>query len=133
MSTTYVADESIAPSVSNHMMTDLALFSTTSRPARAAFLFPNMKVAHCRDEVTDMAKFALSSVVDVIAAAVDISPHHIVVVIRHTDVVPEQAASILKAWRSNGVIEEVEYHDDAERKARKGVRVVEANRPGRAA
>ncbi|GAB4073191.1 AAA family ATPase [Ancylobacter sonchi] len=55
------------------------------------------------------------------------------VVIRHTDVVPEQAASILKAWRSNGVIEEVEYHDDAERKPRKGVRVVEANRPGRAA
>jgi len=55
------------------------------------------------------------------------------VVMRHVEVSPEQAASILKTWRRNGVIEETEYYDEAERKTRKGVRVVDANRPGRPA
>jgi hypothetical protein len=43
----------------------------------------------------------------------------------------ERATRILKAWLENEVIVESDYHDPFQNKAKKGLKVVDANRPGR--
>jgi hypothetical protein len=53
------------------------------------------------------------------------------VIIRHVEMEPERAGQILKTWKKNSVIAETEYHDPGERKAKKGIRVIDENRPGR--
>lgn len=55
----------------------------TARLRAGLFLFPTKQVAHRRDEDIDMAQYALSAVVDVIAAATGISRHHVIVLARH--------------------------------------------------
>ncbi|QYO75325.1 AAA family ATPase [Devosia salina] len=53
------------------------------------------------------------------------------VVIRHCEMEPARAAKVLKTWKDNGVIDEVTFYDEADRKDKKGIRVIEANRPGK--
>lgn len=53
------------------------------------------------------------------------------VVIRHCEMEFARASKVLKTWKSNGVIEEVTFYDETERRDKKGIRVIEANRPGK--
>lgn len=53
------------------------------------------------------------------------------IVIRHHEMPIERATRILKAWLENEVIVESDYHDPFQNKAKKGLKVVDANRPGR--
>ncbi len=51
------------------------------------------------------------------------------VVIEVLDVNEAQASQILATWLKNNVIEEIEYKDEEQRKTRKGLRVLDHNRP----
>jgi hypothetical protein len=52
------------------------------------------------------------------------------VVVKHLDNTEAQAREIIKTWVKNGVLKIVDYHDEESRKAREGLRVEPAKRPG---
>jgi hypothetical protein len=52
------------------------------------------------------------------------------VVTKHVDRTEAQAREMIKTWLKNGVLKTVDYHDDEDRKDRKGLRVEPTKRPG---
>jgi hypothetical protein len=52
------------------------------------------------------------------------------IVTKHVDRTEAQAREMIKTWVKNEVLKVVNYHDDEERKDRKGLRVNPAKRPG---